>query len=123
MSTPAEQFPAPPRIAYEVVDGVTSATFPRHLSDGICVRELYEFAAEFSDTDDPKLHVDLRGLPMVTSGMAGILVQIQKMFRHTGAQLVVTVLDELMYMQFKAMHLDELLQLFFDPEEAIAALK
>ncbi len=115
--------PTPPRIQIDQSDGITEATFPRHHTDGVCVRELYEFAAELSEQTDAKLLVDMQGLPMVTSGMAGILVQIQKMFRHTGAQLAVVVADELMFMQFKAMHMNQLLQLFHSREEAVAAFK
>lgn len=111
----------PPRLHVDRSEGFADVTFPRHLSDGTCVRELYEFAAEFSDQENANLHVDLTGLSMATSGLVGILVQIQKMFRHSGAQLAITVPDELMLMQFKAMRMDQLLQLFFKREDAIAS--
>lgn len=110
-----------PRLQIDEVEGIAHVTFPRRAADGICVRELYEFAASLADQSKAKLHVDFRSLALVTSGMAGILIQAQKVLRQNNGQLHITVADELMYIQFKTMHMHELLNLFHSVDEAVGA--
>ncbi len=101
-----------PRITMEVVEGVTQVTFPRRKIDGIAVRELYEAAAEMSHTRDAKMLINLEGVVLVSSGVLGILVTIQKLFRHVGGQLHIVSPDAMVLQQFEVANLHLVLKLF-----------
>lgn len=124
MSMPSPEFDPmpsqePPRLNSETLDNVTRVTFPRRKIDGIAVRMLYELAATLSEQRQPRLIVDLTGVPLVSSGVMGILVTINKLFRHVDGQLHIVCPDPLVTQQFDVMNLTLILKLFPNGELAI----
>jgi len=113
----------PPRITMEVVEGVTQVAFPRRKIDGIAVRELYEAAAEMSHGRDAKMLVNLEGVTLVSSGVLGILVTIQKLFRHVGGQLHIVSPDTMVLQQFEVANLHLVLKLFNSRDAATQSFK
>ena len=113
----------PPRISIEVVDGAMHISFPRRKIDGVAVRELYETAAEMSHGRDPRMLVNLEGVALVSSGVLGILVTIQKLFRHVGGQLHIVSPDPMVIQQFEVANLHLVLKLFSNCEAARQAFK
>lgn len=109
----------PPRLHVELIDGFTRVSFPRRKIDGVAVRELYEAAAELSHGREPKMLVNLDGVQLVSSGVLGILVTIQKLFRHVGGQLHIVSPDPMVVQQFEVANLHLLLKLFTDCETAM----
>lgn len=108
----------PPRLQIESAGTLTRVTFPRKRVDGVAVRELYEAAATISHGKEPCMLVDLAGVSLVTSGLMGILVTIQKLFRHVGGQLHVMTPDPMVLQQFEQMNLHLVLRLFDNAETA-----
>ena len=106
----------------ERADGIVHVRFPGKV-DGNGVRELFELSAEIMDSDDPLLLVDFTGVPLVTSGAMGILVQIKKRFLSVGGQLHIVLADEHNRQAFELMRLDIVLKLFDSIEQARAAFK
>jgi anti-anti-sigma factor len=113
----------PPRLRLEASDGVTLVAFPRRKIDGVAVRELYEAAATMSHERDPKLLVNFDGVVLVSSGVMGILVTIQKLFRHVGGQLHIVSPDAMVIQQFEVANLHLLLKLFTDCDTAKKTFK
>lgn len=113
----------PPRLHIETLETCLHVRFPRHKIDGVAVRELYEAAAEMSHTRDPKMLVNFEGVFLVSSGVMGILVTIQKLFRHVGGQLHIVSPDPMVVQQFEVANLHLLLKVFSDCDTAIKALK
>jgi len=101
---------------------IVHVTFPGHV-DGNAVRELFERSSQVMDEDDPKLLIDFTGVPLITSGAMGILVQIKKRFLSVGGQLHVVVADENNRQSFKMMKLDIMLKLFESTDAARKAFK
>ena len=114
-SSPAQE---PPRLEFATVGSASRVTFPRRKIDGIAVRILYEHAAGLSESRQPRLIVDLTGVPLVSSGVMGILVTINKLFRHVDGQLHIVCPDPLVVQQFDIMNLSLILKLF--PSEQLA---
>mgnify|MGYP002625653710 FL=1 len=108
----------PPRLQIDSAETMTHVTFPRKRVDGVAVRELYEAAATLSHGKEPCLLVDLTGVSHATSGLMGILVTIQKLFRHVGGHLHVSTPDPLVLQQFEQMNLHLVLRLFDSVETA-----
>ena len=108
----------PPRLALEAGETMTRVTFPRRRIDGVAVRELYEAAATMSHQREPRMLVDLAGVALVTSGLMGILVTIQKLFRHVGGQLHISTPDPMVLQQFEQMNLHLVLRLFDNADAA-----
>lgn len=123
MTTPSPQpnppsSEEPPRLEFAAVGTASRVTFPRRKIDGIAVRMLYEYAAGISEQRQPRLIVDLTGVPLVSSGVMGILVTINKLFRHVDGQLHIVCPDPLVVQQFDIMNLSLILKLF--PNEQLA---
>ncbi len=113
----------PPRLQIEAKETMLHVRFPRRKIDGVAVRELYEAAAELSHRRDPRMLVNLEGVRLVSSGVMGILVTIQKLFRHVGGQLHICSPDAMVIQQFEVSNLHLLLKLFNDADAALAAFK
>jgi anti-anti-sigma factor len=109
-------------IKQDRIEGICHVTFPGRV-DGNAVRELFELSSEVMDERDPKLLVDFTGVPLVTSGAMGILVQIKKRFLSVGGQLHVVVADEQNRQAFELMKLDIVLNLFESTDAATSAFK
>ena len=123
MSTPSSdanptQPGDPPRLEATVIDAVARVAFPRRKIDGIAVHMLYEHAATLSENRQPRMIVDLAGVPLISSGVMGILVTINKLFRHVDGQLHIVCPDPLVVQQFDVMNLSLILKLF--PNEQLA---
>lgn len=113
----------PSRLHIETGEKYLHVRFPRRKIDGVAVRELYEAAAEISHHRDPRMLVDFEGVVLVSSGVMGILVTIQKLFRHVGGQLHIASPDPMVVQQFEVANLHLLLKVFPDCHVAIEAFK
>lgn len=111
-----------PRLAIENQEGLAWARFPRCKADGIAVRELFESAMALTAQHHPRLLVDLTGLPMATSGLMGILVQLHKRFLQVGGRVAVAVPDARVRGAFEIANLHLLLNLHPTSDEASQAL-
>ncbi len=123
MNTETDQPGEPPRLSIETIDTLQHVRFPRQKIDGIAVRELYEAAAQVSHGRDPKMLVNLDGVSLVSSGVMGILVTIQKLFRHVGGQLHIVSTNPMVVQQFEVANLHLLLKVFADLDTAMKAFK
>ncbi len=115
--------PLPARLHVRTVSGIAWVRFPRAAADGIAVRELFETAMALTEKRNIRLLVDLAGVPMVSSGLMGILVTIQKKFLHVGGQLHIAVPDPQVMTQFEVMNLHRLLKLFAAVDDATLRFK
>lgn len=111
------------RLAIETQGGITTVSFPTGRFDGVAVREIYEAAIALTEKPHPKLLVDLRGVVMLPSGAAGILVAIRKKYLQHGGQLHLAGADPLVAQSIEVMNLHRMLQLFDTLEAAAAAFK
>ena len=123
INSETESAAEPPRLNIETNGTLRHVRFPRRKIDGIAVRELYEAAAEASHGRDPKMLVNLEGVALVTSGVMGILVTIQKLFRHVGGQLHIVSTDAMVVQQFEVANLHLLLKVFSDLKTAMEMFK
>jgi len=122
-NTQADHPAEPPRLTIETVETLLHVRFPRRKIDGVAVRELYEAAAQVSHGRDPRMLVNLEGVSLVSSGVMGILVTIQKLFRHVGGQLHIVSSDPMVVQQFEVANLHLLLKVFSDLDSAMAMFK
>lgn len=99
-------------------EGVMVMTFPPKHVDGIGVRQMYEAAADLTNQRNARLLVDLSGVPMVSSGVMGMLLTIKKKFLQSGGQVHIAVPDQRVMTTFHIMNLHLVLPLFPNPEEA-----
>jgi anti-anti-sigma factor len=98
-------------------------TFPRRQLDGTAVREMYETTVELSETHNLKLLIDLTDIPLISSGVMGMLVTMRKRLLHTGGQMHIAAPDPNVFQSFHVMNLHLVLTLFEDPARAAAAFK
>jgi anti-anti-sigma factor len=122
-TTPATTHGQPSRLLLSSENDVTAIRFPRGLIDGVAVRELYETAAQLMGNRNLKLLIDLTGVPMVSSGVMGMLVTIRKKLLMVGGQLHIAVPDPHVLEEFHVMNLHLLLHLFADVTEARSRFK
>lgn len=113
----------PPRLAVVEEAGISRVQFPRQKIDGVAVRMLYETAAALTQGKNPKMLVDLTGVASISSGVMGILVTIQKLFRHVGGQLHIASDNAMVLQQFEVMNLHLVLKLFPGRDTAVAQFK
>lgn len=99
-------------------DGYVRICFPSQRVDGHAVRELYELAVGLEARS--RLLVDFSDVPHVPSGMLGMLATIRKKFLTTGCKLHVLAPDPQVYEMFTITHLDRILNVFRDKDEAVA---
>ena len=107
-----------PRVRIERDGGMLHLTFPRRTVDGVAVREMYEAAADYFDDPHLKLLVDFTGVPLINSGMMGMLVTLRKKLLQSGGQMHVLIPDPQVMQTLQIMNLHLVLTLFSEPEAA-----
>jgi anti-anti-sigma factor len=112
----------PDRVRVERHERLSVVCFPRGRVDGNTVRELFETAMALTASPPPRLVVDLTGVPLASSGLMGILVQIHKRYLQAGGRMVVAVSDERIRGAFEVANLHQLLGLYATMDDASQAV-
>lgn len=107
------------RLDLRQINDVFAIRFPGGRADGNAVRELYEAVAGLLEHRDLKLLIDLTGVPLVTSGMMGMLITVKKKCMSVGGRLHIAVPDPMVYESFTVMNLHRVLNLFDTAETAM----